>query len=346
MKIVFIIQNISRAAGTENATIKLVNSFVSKGFETAIISRDSLADSEPFFQLADETIIHHLGNEKNKLFSLLKIKNILHKYNANVICGTGHNISFFLPFIKNNGSKTIALEHIDFQSIPKFSRILMKYAYSKLNAVVVLSDTAKMKMLPLLSKITVIPNQIKIKNEKSSLTAERIIVVGRISKEKAYERIVPVALKLQEKFPNWIIDIYGACDDDYQTQLEELFSKNNLRNVRIHAPIKNIGIEYLKSSIFLITSKFEAFGLVILEAKSYGLPVVGFRNEGTQTLIEDEIDGFIVDTEVEAFSRIELLINDSNLRKGFVEKALQNITEFEESKIISKWIQLISEIKN
>lgn len=346
MKIVFIIQNISRAAGTENATIKLVNSLVSKGFETEIISLYSLANSEPFFQLADKTIIHHIGNEKNKLFSLLKIKNILRKNNADVICGTGHNISFFLPIIKNSGSKTIALEHIDFESIPKLSRILMKFAYSRLSAVVVLSDTARMKMLPLLNKITVIPNQIRINNEKSSLTAERIIMVGRISKEKGYERTVTVARKLQEKFPNWRIDIYGGCDDDYQTLLEELFSKNNLQNVRFHAPIKNIGKEYLQSSIFLITSNFEAFGLVILEAKSYGLPVVGFRNEGTQTLIKDKIDGFIVDTEYEAFSKIELLINDTQLRKNFVQKGLQNLKEFEEDKILSKWINLIDKIKN
>ena len=300
--------------------------------------------SKPFFQLSEETVIHHLGDGKNKIFSLLKINKILRKSNANIICGTGHNISFFLPFFKNFGSKTIALEHIDFNSISKRSKVLMKYAYSKLNAIVVLSQTAKMKMSELSNKITVIPNQILISEEKSSLTKERIIMVGRISKEKAYERIVPVAYNLQKKFPNWKIDIYGGYDNDYQITLEELFIKNSLQNIRIHSPVKNIEKEYLKSSILVITSKFEAFGLVILEAKSYGLPVVGFRNEGTEALIKDNKDGFIVDTEEEAFSKIELLINDAQLRKNLAKNGLLNVKEFGEDKIVTKWIDLINQL--
>ena len=109
-------------------------------------------------------------------------------------------------------------------------------------------------------------------------------------------------------------------------------------------PVKNIEKEYLKSSILVITSKFEAFGLVILEAKSYGLPVVGFRNEGTEALIKDNKDGFIVDTEEEAFSKIELLINDAQLRKNLAKNGLLNVKEFGEDKIVTKWIDLINQL--
>lgn len=346
MKIVFIINNITRGAGTEKATIQLSNSLVTRGFDTEIISIESEKGSVSFFQISPKTFVHHLKGTNSKILDFLKVRKILKQILPDIICGTGHNISFFLPFIKNSGSKTIALEHIDFESIPKWSKILMKFSYPKLSAITVLSETAKAKVLKLSDKIAVIPNHIIVGHKQSTLAESRIIMVGRISKEKAYERIISVAKGLQKKDPSWKIDIYGEGEGDNIRYLEVLFMKNSLRNIIIHPPVTNIQEEYLSSSIFLISSKFEAFPLVILEAKSFGLPVIGFRNEGTQSLIKDDEDGFIVDTEAQALNKLELLIANPLLRSQMAKKGLDNVKEFEEEKIITKWMTLFNELIN
>ena len=84
--------------------------------------------------------------------------------------------------------------------------------------------------------------------------------------------------------------------------------------------------------------------MVILEAKSYGLPVVGFRNEGTQALIKNNDDGFIVLNEEEAFAKLELLITDLNLRNELAMNARQNVGEYAEDKILNKWIYFIQNV--
>ena len=344
MKIIFIIHNITRSGGTEKATLQLSNSFVKRGFDVEIISIASKEGVNIFFEISPKIKVYHINGTGNKIVNFVKIRKLVNRSNPNIICGTGHNISFFLPFIKNKGSKIIAIEHIDFYSIPSLSQLMMKFSYAKLNGIVVLSEVAKQKICHLSENVIVIPNQIKFSEQKSDLLQKRIILVGRISPEKAYERLIPIALMLQKKYPSWRIDVFGGSDDDYIQVILKLVKKNKLDNLHFHPPIAAIENEYLSSSIFLITSKFEAFPLVILEAKSYGLPVVGFRNEGTQALIKNNDDGFIVLNEEEAFAKLELLITDLNLRNELAMNARQNVGEYAEDKILNKWIYFIQNV--
>lgn len=344
MKIIFIINDITRPAGTEKATVLLANSFVKKGFEVEIISIASHQNSSPFFQLSSAVKIHHVTGTQNRILNFLKIRKILHTHNPDIICGTGHNISFFLPFIKNSKSKTIALEHIESDAIPAVSKFLMKLVYPKLDAVVVLSEAAKIKLNKITNRITVIPNQIITGENYSQLVQEKIILVGRISEEKAYERLLPISKMLQNKFPLWKIDIYGKGDDQYQDVLKKLFKENDVKNITIHDPIKNIDEKFLESSVFMITSKREAFGMVILEAKSFGLPVIGFCSEGANNLIIDGKDGYIVANEEEAICKLELLISDINLRRELGNNGIKNVKEFGEEKVISEWLELVNAI--
>jgi len=117
MKLLFVIHDITRGAGTEKATITLVNSLIKEGYEVEIISIASNVETPLFFQLSEQAIVHHNAGGTGKLRDIWTIKNILKDRRPYIIFGTGHNISFFLPFIKNSGSKVVALEHIDFVSI-------------------------------------------------------------------------------------------------------------------------------------------------------------------------------------------------------------------------------------
>jgi len=345
MKLLFVIHDITRGAGTEKATITLVNSLIKEGYEVEIISIASNVETPLFFQLSEQAIVHHNAGGTGKLRDIWTIKNILKDRRPYIIFGTGHNISFFLPFIKNSGSKVVALEHIDFVSIPKTSKKLIQFSYSKLNGIVVLSDNAKRKVFHLNKKVEVIPNQIVSSENQSDLSKELILLVGRISEEKAYERLVPIAEFLQKRYPTWKIEIYGSSEDEYKNSLLDLYQKNKLSNITICPPNKNIESKYVESSIFMITSKFEAFPLVILEAKSHGVPVVGFKNEGTESLINDGEDGYVVENSSDSISKIESLILDLQLRRHMGEKGRQNIQQYKEDHIVDKRVNFMNQLK-
>lgn len=83
--------------------------------------------------------------------------------------------------------------------------------------------------------------------------------------------------------------------------------------------------------------------MVILEAASHGLPVIAYRNEGTELLIKNGYNGFLIDSDnVEAFAEhIKALINNNNLRQRLSQNALKNIEEYSPDNITIKWKQLI-----
>lgn len=338
MRIVILIRNITNSGGTEKATILLANSLVKRNYDVHILSIESLENSDSFFCISDKIKVRHLHAKSNFVF---KIRSNIKNLSADVILGTSHSISFFLPFLKRRNLKVFAVEHIDFNSIPFKSKIILKLCYRLLDGIIVLSDAAKYKLRNFNKNIDVIPNQIEISTLYSNLEKKNIIMVGRLSKEKAYERVVPIGKELYEKYPDWTISIYGYGENEYKQKLKQLLLNNQLNNVIINDAVKDISQKYLESSIFLITSKNEAMPMVILEAKSYGLPTLGFSNEGVNRLIRNNIDGFIVNNENEAFLRLEELILDIKLREKLGKQGVLDVQNYSENKIVTLWNKIL-----
>lgn len=348
MKIVIVIADISKTGGTERATINLAN-MLCQNHEVKILT---ISDKKiPFFELNKNVKIDALGLQEipkaiykkvSWFLSLYRsLKKKLEIYSPDIIVGEGHNISTILPFSKNIGARTIASEHIDYDSIPSWSRALMKYVYPKHYCVVVLSHIARNKILPINKKVEVIPNTLPFEsNSNADLVNQRIIMVGRISKEKGYDRLVPIAEKLQQEFPTWKIEIFG--NGDLKSQIIELFREKQLHNVQINEPVKDIQNEYLKSSILFITSYSEAMPMVILEAQSCGLPVIGFRCEGTETLIKNDETGFVVESADEFYSKTKLLISDLVRRQNMGISAKKEASYYNSENIKKLWEKILN----
>jgi glycosyltransferase involved in cell wall biosynthesis len=118
-------------------------------------------------------------------------------------------------------------------------------------------------------------------------------------------------------------------------------------NTHLIGATKNIAEEFSKSSIFVLSSRFEGFGLVLAEAMSCGLPCVSFDCPfGPRDIITDGEDGFLVENgNIEALSKsIEQLIADENLRKSMGEKAIINVARYDSSNIMNRWEKLFSSL--
>ena len=103
------------------------------------------------------------------------------------------------------------------------------------------------------------------------------------------------------------------------------------------------------ASIFTLTSTFEGFGLVIVEAMSCGLPVISYNCPcGPKDIISDGTDGFLVPLNDEQClaEKINLLIENEALRKQMSKAALIKSQKFTAKEVISLWMNLFNTLKN
>ena len=102
---------------------------------------------------------------------------------------------------------------------------------------------------------------------------------------------------------------------------------------------------YCDASIFISTSRFEGFGLAVTEAMECGLPAVSFRTDGPSEIINDGVNGYLIEKySVEQFAdALERLMEDSDLRKKFSENAIMRAKDFHMDRILEQWERVIHE---
>lgn len=177
---------------------------------------------------------------------------------------------------------------------------------------------------------------------KASLNSNKVIAVGRLIESKGYERMIRIWKSIYEMYPDWILDIYG--DGNQKEHLIDVVSKYKLNGVvSFKESDADIGQAFSQHAFMLHASYYESFALVIMEAMSFGLPVIAFDCPvGPCNIIKNNNDGFLInDFDDEAFvAKIKLLINDVSLRQDMGAKAYENIKRFDLDAIMDKWNML------
>lgn len=359
MKITIIISDISKTGGTERAVATLANMLCKKSHDVNIVSLTRTNNKKSYYALSDNVHVDFLNNEPLPLSFYKKIKwclntvTLLHYYfkkkDPDFVISTGHNNNWLLPLVKiGKQTKKIACEHIVYSSIPFVSKVFMSLTYSYLDRIVVLSEKAKSSFSKY-SKISVIPNALPFATHlQSSLIEKKILVVGRLSPEKGLERVIPIAINLRQNFPDWKIVVVGEGPE--RKKLEKLISEADLVDiVKLEGAKTDVERYYLNSSIYIMTSHYEAFPMVLLEAQSFGLPVIAFDcPEGPSQIINNYENGYLIENgNTDHFiEHVSLLIENDNLRNEFGQKAKTNSFKFSEEIIMNKWISLFNEMIN
>ncbi|KAF2081156.1 glycosyltransferase family 4 protein [Flavobacterium sharifuzzamanii] len=356
MRISIIIPDITRAGGTERAVVTLANMLCVRYSEIHILSMTKTDVQSSYYQIDERVSVFFLDNKALQSKVLHKIKwsintvSQLNKYfkenKTDLIISTGHNYNWLLYFIKvSKHVKKIACEHIVYSSIPRLSRFFMRLTYPFLDQIVVLSDTAA-KSFNKYSKVAVIPNAIPFKTaQKSALIEKQILMVGRLSPEKGIERLIPIASLIKKKISSWKIIILG--DGPERNSIEEQIKQADLNDfILLKGSVKDVQSYYLSSSIYIMTSHFEAFPMVLLEAQSFGLPIISYNCPEGPAQIVDNNTGFLIDNgNFNDFSeKILMLIENEEMRKEMGENGKNNANKFSEDKILLQWESLIDKI--
>ena len=217
----------------------------------------------------------------------------------------------------------------------------------RLDKMVVLTDNA-LNDWPELDNVVKIPDSLPFKIDgKSDLSTKRIISIGRFAYDKGNDLLLQAWSVIEKKHPDWTLDIYGNGDKEpYQKQMVELGI--DLQRCHLYGPISDVKKEYLSSSVFVLPSRFEGFGLVIIEAMACGVPVVAFDCEnGPRSIIADGETGFLIppfDINVLA-EKMMHLISDANLRKQIGANAQEAASQYDIDRIGQQWKDLFEELK-
>ena len=180
-------------------------------------------------------------------------------------------------------------------------------------------------------------------NAISDCRNKRVIFVGRVDSQKGYRYLSAIWKIVGQLHPDWRLDLYGEGVDKVENQ--NLIPKGE--NVFAHPQTPDIMDRYKESSILVLTSVYEPFGLVMAEAMSCGVPVVAFDCPyGPSEIITDGENGFLVDCfDVEAFAgKVCQLIEDEGMRLRMGRNAISSVQRFSKDKIIPQWQHLFESV--
>lgn len=226
-----------------------------------------------------------------------------------------------------------------------FAKFWMRSLVSKvrkLDHFVVLTEEDKAAWTEL-QNICVIPDPLSfIPMQLSSLTEKRVIAVGRYVYQKGFDLLLQAWAKIEKQFPDWEIAIFGEGNSEpYKQQMEELGVDSS--RCHLNGPTADIQKEYINSSIFAFSSRFEGFGMVLVEAMACGLPVVSFACPcGPKDIIKDGEDGMLVENgNVEAFATsLSQLMQNPSLCQSMSKAGKKNVRRFYMNQIAIQWMNL------
>ncbi|MBS7124188.1 MAG: glycosyltransferase, partial [Coprobacillus sp.] len=171
---------------------------------------------------------------------------------------------------------------------------------------------------------------------------KRVIAVGRLDEQKGFDMLINAWSRIEEKVPDWKLDIFG--EGPLRKQLQDQIKNLNLKNIYLKGYSVDIEKEYINSSVFVLSSRYEGFVLALMEAQAKALPCVSFDcKEGPAELIDNGINGYLIEegNEREFSEKLLELLLDEKLRKKFSENSRKDLDRFNIEKIIEKWNRLI-----
>jgi glycosyltransferase involved in cell wall biosynthesis len=176
-----------------------------------------------------------------------------------------------------------------------------------------------------------------------------ILAVGTLKRQKGFDLLIETAVRILPKYPQWKLIILGKEHDDegergLMEQFQNIIARHNLENqILFPGEAGNVGDWYNRAEIFVLSSRYEGFPNVLLEAMTSGVACISFDcDTGPSELIQNQKNGLLVPQKNvrELASSIELLINNDEYRKKLGENALSIREKYSEEIIFEKWSKL------
>lgn len=373
MKIVYLIHSTYNPGGMERVLLNKLTWLVGKmDWDVTVVTTDQ-HDRPSFYPFPEGVKMIDLGvnySEDNgkpflkKLLGFLKrrrlhekrFKALLEQIRPDVVDCFYPGECSFVPGLKDGSKKVMELHqsklfHHQYNRsglmglADKVRARMDERLVRKFDRFVVLTEEDA-KLWGEMPNIRVIPNAANFIAQKYSACSEkRVIAVGRLDYQKSFDRLILVWEKVHEKMPDWRLDIFGQ--GEWKAMLQGMIDERGLQDcVRLNGPTKDIGKEYAESSMLVMSSHYEGFPMVIIEAMACGLPAVCFDFKcGPRDIIVEGENGLIVpDGDIEGLAEaIVRLMKEETLRKRMGENAKMVVETYSEERVMGQWINLYEE---
>lgn len=377
LKIVYCTPALYMAGGVERVLTLKANYFVEHfGYDITIILTEG-KNKSLFYPLSDKIKIINLDINfeqlwtcsfikkifvylrKQRLFKRLLTKELMRIRPDITVSLLRREINFINEI--EDGSKKVGELHVNRANYRNFKtgktnfikNLFAKYwsanllqHLKKLDSFVVLTQKDREAWVEL-DNVCVIPNPSPfVSSIVSPLTEKRVIAVARYSREKGIDLLLHAWAEVEKQTEEWRLDVYGDGDISFYEKMMNDLDINRSR-CRLNGRTNDVEREYCQSSIFVLSSRFEGFGMVIVEAMACGLPVVAFDCPwGPRSIIQDSESGILVENANPSALAQGLIsvINDAVKRKVMSTAALQNAQRFNIERIAQQWVGLFNNL--
>lgn len=365
MKLLYITNGVHGSGGLERV-LAVKSSYLVEQFNYEITILTLNSEGEELFYDFNSKIEFYNVNAIGYAISYLRsyrkgINSAIHKIKPDVIsvCDDGLKGMLFpiffgksIPVVyERHVSKQIALKAEQLAWFIKLrAKVIFKLMHiggSQFNKFVVLTKGNLQEWN--LENLMVIPNPLPFSVAgKSLLDNKSVLAVGKQGYQKSYDRLLQIWAIVSIKYPDWKLEIYGTKQHD--NELEKMSRELGVNNsVSFFNPIKDIQEKYKAASIYVMSSRFEGFGMVLIEAMSFGVPCISFNcPHGPADIIKDGEDGYLIENgSIEGFANALIqLIENNQLRITMGTVAKENVTRYDPVKIIPLWDKLFRNLVN
>ncbi len=377
LKIAYCIPGLYAPGGLERVLTLKANYLAEQlGYEVHIILTEE-KDRKPYYELSPLIRVSHLDINFDRMhqttFALRVIQYIyyqhiykkrlrkkLYELRPDITISTLRREINFITSIKDGSAKVgeIHFSRENYRnlndvktlaSVRRFiSRLWMKQLLSRLRQLqkfVVLTHEDKEKWTEL-DNVMCIHNPTTFETDRhSSCGNKTVLAVGRYTYQKGFDLLLPAWKRVAEKHPDWKLQIFGDGDRSaYADQAKEL---DIASFCQLNGPTTRIAEKFVESSVFVLSSRYEGFGMVLTEAMACGVPVVSFACPcGPRDIITDGVDGLLTENGNigQLADNLCRLIEDEELRKQMGRQAQENVKRFRMKHIASQWDQLFKSL--
>lgn len=249
------------------------------------------------------------------------------------------------------GVVTVGQEHMNFTSHRPRLAADLRRRYGGLDALGVLTEADARDYAGALAgapvRIARIPNAVPpLGGGSAAPDAPVVVAAGRLESQKGFDLLIRAWERVAASAPGWQLRIYGS--GPRRDDLRALILERGLYDrVLLMGRTRRMGEALASGSLFVLSSRFEGFGMVIVEAMSKGLPVVSFDcPRGPGEIIRHGRDGILVppeDVEGLADGMLEL-IHDPHKRRRYGAAATENARSYAVEAIARRWQELLGEL--
>lgn len=363
VRLLYITNGLSGSGGLERV-LSLKASLLADeyAYEVHIVTLNE-HNKPPFYYLSPRIKIHNLNKNRNILNYYIEyikgLRNLTGSIRPDVIsvCDDGLK-GFFIPLILQRKYPVVYERHatifLNFSSEHssifrmlqnKIIHAIMNLFAATFDYFVVLTQGNKKNWK--LNNLVVIPNPVSfLPEESSSLDNKIVIAVGSHSYVKGYDLLLRAWKIVTEKHPSWRLNIFGKIDSD-RTYVKMAREMQIDSSISFLDPVKEIQKEFLSSSIAVLPSRSEGFGMVLIEAMACGVPCVAFDCPyGPADIITNGTEGYLVNSEdyTAMADRIISLIENYNTRKGMGINAKNRAKSYLPERIMPGWNKIFSDL--